>query len=150
MTKETIRTTETENRSGKVKNVVPRRRGPLVQQKKIQNIRKVSDGRITALLDHGASFEGQLTFEGTVRIGGNFKGEIYTDDTLVVNYGARIEAHIEANIVILSGVVKGNIFAKNRVIMHPPAVFRGTVTTPSLRIDEGVVFEGASYMPKNP
>ena len=112
-------------------------------------VRRYSSERVTALLDHGASFEGQLTFEGTVRIGGDFKGEIYTYDTLVVNQGARIEAHIEADIVILSGMVKGNIFAKSRVIMHPPAIFRGTVTTPSLRIDEGVVFEGATYMPKN-
>lgn len=105
-------------------------------------------GQVTALLDHGASFEGRLTFEGTVRIGGNFKGEIFTNDTLVINPGAKLEAQIEADTVIISGQVKGNIFARRRVIMHPPATFQGIVTTPSLRIDEGVVFEGASYMPK--
>ncbi len=32
--------------------------------------------------------------------------------------------------------------------MNPPAIFKGTVTTPSLKIEEGVVFEGASHMPK--
>lgn len=105
-------------------------------------------GHVTALLNEGASFDGRLTFEGTVRIGGEFKGEIFTRDTLVINPGARVEAEIEAETVILSGVVKGNIFARRRVLMHPPAIFQGTVTTPSLRIDEGVVFEGASYMPK--
>lgn len=109
----------------------------------------LAPGQVTALLDHGASFEGRLTFEGTVRIGGHFNGEIFTNDTLVVNPGAKIQAQIEADTVIISGTVKGNIFARRRVIMHPPAVFKGTVTTPSLRIDEGVVFEGASYMPKN-
>lgn len=106
------------------------------------------DGRITALLDQGASFDGRLTFEGTVRIGGHFKGEIFTNDTLVINPGAQVEAQIEADTVIISGSVRGNIFARRKVIMHPPATFRGTVTTPSLRIDEGVVFEGASYMPR--
>ena len=104
--------------------------------------------RVTALLDQGASFEGQLTFEGTVRIGGKFKGEIFTKDTLVIDPGADVEAQIEAETVIISGVVKGNVFARRRVIMHPPAVLKGTVTTPSLTIDEGVVFEGASYMAK--
>lgn len=107
------------------------------------------EGRITALLDQGASFDGRLTFEGTVRIGGHFKGEIFTNDTLVINPGAQVEAQIEADTVILSGTVRGNIFARRKVIMHPPATFRGTVTTPSLRIDEGVVFEGASYMPRS-
>lgn len=109
----------------------------------------VEAGQITALLDRGASFEGRLTFEGTVRIGGQFKGEIFTRDTLVVDPGAAVEAQIEADSVIICGFVKGNIFARRSVVMHPPARFTGTVTAPSLRIDEGVVFEGASYMPKN-
>jgi cytoskeletal protein CcmA (bactofilin family) len=109
----------------------------------------ITEGQMTALLDQGASFEGKLTFEGTVRIGGHFKGEIFTNDTLVVQAGAKVEAQIEADIVIISGAVRGNVFARRKVVMHPPATFTGTVTTPSLRIDEGVVFEGASYMPKS-
>ncbi|MBT4760181.1 MAG: polymer-forming cytoskeletal protein [Bdellovibrionaceae bacterium] len=109
----------------------------------------INEGQITALLDAGSNFEGRLTFEGTVRIGGNFRGEIFTNDTLVINPGAQVEAQVEAETVIISGYVKGNIFARRKVVIHPPAIFVGTVTTPSLRIDEGVVFEGASYMPKN-
>jgi cytoskeletal protein CcmA (bactofilin family) len=108
----------------------------------------IPEGELTALLDHGASFDGRLTFEGTVRIGGHFRGEIFTHDTLVINPGARVEAQVEADVVVISGTFVGNVFARRRIIMHPPAVFRGTVTSPSLRIDEGVVFEGASYMPK--
>lgn len=112
-------------------------------------LESVAAGQLTALLDRGAHFEGRLTFEGTVRIGGEFKGEIFTQDTLVINPSAKVEAQIEADVVIISGSVTGHVFARRRVIMHPPAVFRGTVTSPSLRIDEGVMFEGASYMPKN-
>jgi cytoskeletal protein CcmA (bactofilin family) len=104
---------------------------------------------VTAILDHGASFEGKLTFEGTVQIGGDFKGEIFTRDTLIINKGAQVSAQIEAETIVISGYVEGNLFARKRIVMHPPAVFRGTVTTPSLRIDEGVVFEGASYMSKS-
>jgi cytoskeletal protein CcmA (bactofilin family) len=108
-----------------------------------------TEGHITAILDKGASFEGNLTFEGTVQVGGEFRGEIFTKDTLIVNKGAFISAQIEAETIIISGRVEGNIFARKKVVMHPPAVFRGTVTTPSLKIEEGVVFEGASYMPKS-
>jgi cytoskeletal protein CcmA (bactofilin family) len=109
---------------------------------------EIPDGKVTAILDPGANFEGKLTFEGTVRIGGRFRGEIFSQDTLIINPGATVEAQIEAENVVISGTVVGRIFARHRVIMHPPAVFKGTVTTPSLRIDEGVVFEGASYMPQ--
>lgn len=107
-----------------------------------------AEGNVTAILDRGAKFDGKLTFEGTVQIGGEFTGEIFTKDTLVINEGSFVQAQVEADSIIISGRVEGNIFARRRVIMHPPAVFRGTVTTPSLKIDEGVVFEGASYMPK--
>jgi cytoskeletal protein CcmA (bactofilin family) len=108
----------------------------------------VAEGEVTALLDRGAHFEGRLSFEGTVRIGGSFKGEIFTRDTLIIHSTAKVEAQIEADVVIVCGQVMGNIHARKRVIMHPPATFKGTVTTPSLRIDEGVMFEGASYMPQ--
>jgi cytoskeletal protein CcmA (bactofilin family) len=106
-------------------------------------------GNVTAILDQGTHFEGKLSFEGTVQIRGDFKGEIFTKDTIIINQGATVEAQIEADTIIISGRVEGNLFARRRVIMHPPAVFKGTVTSPSLRIDEGVVFEGASYMPKS-
>lgn len=107
------------------------------------------ENQVTAILDAGASFEGRLSFEGTVQIGGVFKGEIFTQDTIIINESAKVQAQIEADTIIINGSVEGNLFARSKVVMHPPTVFRGTVTTPSLRIDEGVVFEGASYMPKN-
>ncbi len=104
---------------------------------------------VSALLDQGTIFEGRLSFEGTVQINGIFKGEIFTNDTLVISEQAKVIAEIEADTIIISGRVEGNLFAKRKVIMYPPAVFRGTVTSPSLKIEEGVVFEGASYMPRH-
>ncbi len=106
-------------------------------------------GSINAVLDKGAQFEGRLTFEGTVRIAGKFKGEIFTNDVLVISEGAEVNAQIDAAVVIISGTVEGHIFAREKVVAHPPAVIRGTVTTPSLRIDEGVVFEGSTSMPRD-
>jgi cytoskeletal protein CcmA (bactofilin family) len=103
---------------------------------------------ISAILEKGAQFNGKLTFEGTVRLGGKFEGEIFTNDTLIIGESGEVNAQVEADTVILNGKFEGNLFAKSKVIMNPPAYFKGTVTTPSLKIEEGVVFEGASYMPK--
>lgn len=101
---------------------------------------------VTAVIDQGCEFEGKLCFHGTVRIGGVFKGEIYTPDTLVIHSGARVQGEIEAGAVIISGEVNGSIRAKHRVEIHQPAIFRGDILTPSLRVDEGVIFEGSSRM----
>lgn len=102
--------------------------------------------RVTALLDKGSFFEGRLVFEGVVRINGKIKGEIITEGMLIVDNEAFVEASIQANKVIISGHVIGKVIAKRSVTMHAPAKFRGTLETPTLQIDEGVVFEGASSM----
>ena len=101
---------------------------------------------VTGVIDHGCEFEGKLCFQGTVRIGGTFRGEIYTPDTLIIGEGARVHGTIEAGTVIISGEVNGSVKAKNRVEIHHPAIFRGDILTPSLSVDEGVIFEGSSKM----
>lgn len=115
-----------------------------------ETVKLEANSQITAILDLGAEFEGKLSFEGTAQIGGQFRGEIFTRDHLVVKEGAQVFAQIEADTILIAGRVEGNLFARRKVTMIPPAVFRGTVTSPSLKIDEGVVFEGASYMPATP
>lgn len=103
---------------------------------------------ISTLIEESSSFEGRLSFSGTAKISGQFKGEIYTKDHLVITETAQVIAEIEAGYVTILGNLEGNIVASKKVTMMPPATFRGTVTTPSLKIEEGVVFEGASYVPK--
>ena len=105
-----------------------------------------SSPHLTGVLDQGCEFEGKLCFHGTVRIGGVFRGNIYTPDTLVVSETARIYGDIDAGTVIINGEVTGTIRAKNRVEIHKPAVFRGDIMTPSLSVDEGVIFEGSNKM----
>lgn len=101
---------------------------------------------VTGVIDPGCEFEGKLCFQGTVRIAGTFRGEIFTPDTLIVGEGARVHGEIEAGTVIISGEVNGTIKAKHRVEIHRPAIFRGDIFTPSLSVDEGVIFEGSSKM----
>ena len=103
-------------------------------------------GEITTLLGRGATFEGKLTFEGTVRIDGRFRGEVFTDDVLVIGEGAIVEAEIDVGEVIIQGTVVGNIKAKRSIEIHAPGRVKGDVHTPNLQIDKGVIFEGRSFM----
>jgi cytoskeletal protein CcmA (bactofilin family) len=103
-------------------------------------------GEITTLLGRGAKFEGKLTFEGTVRIDGHFKGEVFTEDVLVIGEGAHVEAQLDVGEVIVQGTVVGNITAKRSIEIHAPGRVKGDLHTPSLQIDKGVMFEGRSFM----
>lgn len=103
-------------------------------------------GEITTLLGRGAAFEGKLTFEGTVRIDGKFKGEVFSDDVLVVGEGAHVEAEIDVGEIIIQGTIVGNIKAKRSIEIHGPGRVKGDLHTPSLQIDKGVIFEGRCFM----
>ena len=105
-----------------------------------------ASGEITTLLGRGATFEGKLTFEGTVRLDGRFKGEVVTDDVLVIGDGAHVEAELDVGEVIVQGTVVGNIKAKRSIEVHAPGRVKGDLHTPSLQIDKGVMFEGRSFM----
>jgi cytoskeletal protein CcmA (bactofilin family) len=105
---------------------------------------------VQTLLDKGAEFEGKLTFEGKVQINGKFRGEIFSDGTLVIGEGAEVDAKIEIETVIIQGNVTGNIVAKRRIEMHPPAVVKGDIVSPGLVVSEGAVFEGNCSMGREP
>lgn len=97
---------------------------------------------LTAVIEKGCRFEGNLSFHGMVRIAGEFTGSIFTNDTLIITESAVINADIQAGVLIISGTVKGNLRAGARVEMKKPARFEGTVTSPNLIVEEGVIFHG--------
>jgi cytoskeletal protein CcmA (bactofilin family) len=108
--------------------------------------RESAVGEITTLLGRGSEFEGKLTFEGTVRIDGILRGEVFSDDVLIVGEGARVEASVDVGEIIIQGNVVGNIKAKRAIEILAPGRVKGDLTTPVLQIDKGVVFEGRSFM----
>ena len=101
---------------------------------------------LTAVISDGAKLEGNLSFAGSARIGGSVTGSIYSSGEILISKGARVHADINADVVIISGEVKGNIVATSRVEMLHPAQFEGTISAPSLSVEEGVIFHGRTAM----
>jgi cytoskeletal protein CcmA (bactofilin family) len=102
--------------------------------------------KITAIIEEGCRFDGNLSFNGVARISGVVNGSVYSNDTLIISEGAIINADINANIIFISGTVKGNIRASSRVEIRSPAKFEGTIIAPSLIVEEGVIFHGTTKM----
>lgn len=104
---------------------------------------------IKAFLGPGSKFEGKLSFDEMVRLDGVFSGEINSSDTLVVGETGQIEGDIHVGALILSGKFKGGIVATTLVELRAPAQVEGTIETPSLKIDDKVIFNGEIKMPGN-
>jgi cytoskeletal protein CcmA (bactofilin family) len=106
----------------------------------------LAGSEVTTLLGRGSEFEGKLSFEGTVRVDGKLAGEIFTDDVLIIGEGAEVSAEINVGAIVIEGTVHGNIHAKRSVEIRTPGRVRGNITTPSLFIEKGVVFDGNCQM----
>ena len=103
-------------------------------------------GEISAIIEEGCRFEGNLSFTGVARIAGIVNGSIFSNDTVIVSEGAVVNVDINADVILISGTVKGNVKASSRVEIIRPARFEGTITAPSLIVEEGVIFHGTTKM----
>jgi cytoskeletal protein CcmA (bactofilin family) len=103
---------------------------------------------LTAFIDEGSEMEGRYTFRGTVMLNGKFKGEISSEDTLIIGERAVIVADIRAGRVLVSGEVTGNVRAMERIDLKRTARVFGDVEAPVVVLEEGVLFEGYCRMAK--
>ena len=100
----------------------------------------------TGFIDQGVTLEGTLQLKGTFRIDGNVKGNIISEQTIVLGEGAKVEGQIEGNRVVIAGRFDGVIFAKGRVEIQQKGVVTGEVHSPCLVIDPGGIFDGRCHM----
>ena len=103
-------------------------------------------GDISAFVGKGVEFKGTITYSGTVRIDGYLDGEIHTDGVLLIGEEAVIQAKITAGTIVCKGKVTGDVVAKECVKLRTPAVMNGSVKTPVLSMEDGVLFNGALEM----
>ncbi len=107
---------------------------------------KKSKDEINAFLGRDTEFEGKLSFTGAVRIDGKLSGEIFSSGTLIVGESAVIKAQIHIADMVISGEVRGDIFAEKKIEITVPGKLFGNIKTPKLVLEEGVIFEGNCKM----
>lgn len=102
---------------------------------------------IRALVGRGTRFEGKLVFENRARIEGAVRGEIAGDGVLVIGEGAEVDARIEVGtLVVRAGVLRGDVFARELIEVHPEAKVFANITAPVIDLAKGCVFEGRCVM----
>lgn len=89
-------------------------------------------------LGPGTSFDGVLTFEGTLHVDGQLAGAVFAHaGSLVVGASGRVNARIEVAELVLAGVLVGDVVAQRRVELMAGAQLEGSITAPRLAIADG-------------
>ena len=104
-------------------------------------------GELHALLGHGTKFNGKLIFEGRIRIDGEFSGEVFSDDVLILGENAEVHAEIDVGtLIVRGGSLWGNVRASQLVEIYAPFKIFGDIRTSQIFLDKGVIFEGSCTM----
>ena len=108
----------------------------------------IEDNIVNSIIGEGSEFKGEFNINGLLRIDGKFKGTIATDGKVLIGQTGEAITDIKARVVVIGGTVKGNIYATERVIMLSTGTINGNVITPSLIMEDGVIFEGNCFINK--
>ena len=99
---------------------------------------------VAARLGANLHLKGEITGSEDLRIDGTFEGLVLLDGgKLTIGPTAKVTADIVAAEVAVSGNLKGNVRAKNRIEIKKDGSVTGDLTTPQILIEDGAFFKGS-------
>lgn len=101
---------------------------------------------IRSLIAEGALVQGHLRFTEGLRIDGEVHGDVVSDDEatslLVISENGKVYGKVKACHVIISGEVRGPVFASELLELQPKARVVGDVRYELLEMHQGAMVEG--------
>ena len=94
-----------------------------------------------------AELEGEFHFKDAIRVNGHIAGTVYSKaGTIFVDVEAQVDANVDVAVAVISGTVRGDIVARDRVELGPASKICGNIWTRSIVIKDGAIFEGICRM----
>ena len=104
--------------------------------------RRVSDD-IGLYIGSSTSVEGRVfSSKGYINIAGAFKGDIVSQDLVIVSEGGKVEGTIKAKELHVFGKVNGNVDIENELIIGIKGLVEGEAVYGSLHVEEGGQIKG--------
>ena len=102
-------------------------------------------GEVT-IIGSGARLEGTVVSAGSLRVDGQVKGQINADGDVMLAPQSQVEADIKAQNVSVAGRFKGSLQVRGRAELNRGGRVDGTITSKTLVVEEGGIFQGQSIM----
>lgn len=105
--------------------------------------REYDPSKITGFFDKDTEIKGDLKFQGSFRIDGKFKGNIFSDSILIIGEQGIVEADVKVSHIIVNGEIRGTIHASDRAEINSRGRVIGTLVSPKLIVEEGAYLEAS-------
>jgi cytoskeletal protein CcmA (bactofilin family) len=99
---------------------------------------------INSIIGEGTRFNGEFDLNGLLRIDGDFCGTVRTEGKVLVGKNGRAECTVYAGTVVVGGILRGNIFANEKVVILSTGIVLGNIHSPRFIVEEGVIFNGTA------
>ena len=98
------------------------------------------------LIGVGSSFRGTLMVQGTLRIEGEFEGDILNCERIEIAEHGVMRSDVEVKSAVIYGRLHGNMRALGVIEMKAGSRIEGDVTAASVVMEPGVFFTGRCTM----
>jgi len=106
------------------------------------------DTKFSTVIGEDSVFEGVVRGSGHYSISGKVIGECDTSGMLKVEKSGFWLGSILADVVIIAGMVEGNVNARSKIELLASGRVAGNLEAPAIAIDEGAEFDGQVKMAK--
>ncbi len=102
--------------------------------------------RNTTIIGNGASINGVVRVNGSLRIDGEVEGQLQVTEVVTIGASGVVKAEIQANSAVVGGRIKGRIWAKEKVVLQRGSRLEGDVHAAVFKIEDGAFFQGNCAM----
>jgi len=100
----------------------------------------------TSVLGPTLRFKGDLVAEEDLLIEGSVEGSITHTQRLTIGRQGTIKANVRAQLIVVQGVVEGDLIGEKSVTVLETARLRGNISSPNVSIVDGAQFNGSVDM----
>jgi len=103
-------------------------------------------GSTPSIISSEAKFTGSITGDDSLRIVGNYEGEIGIGGLVWIEETAKVVGRVTAPYVIVEGEVEGDIVTARHVEIRRKGRIRGDISSDIIAMEKGCVVEGEMRM----
>ena len=100
---------------------------------------------VNTLIGSTTTFEGDVHFTGVLKVDGTIIGNLIAENVesvLILDDEGKIEGEIRVPTMIINGMIKGNVYATDKIDLYPKAQITGDVHYNLLEMEVGAEVNG--------
>lgn len=107
---------------------------------------KTASTELSTILGPDSVVDGNVTVKHSLRIDGQVRGDVTSDESITVGSDGVVEGNLSAADMVMGGKIVGKVTVSGKTVLEASSVLQGDLRTSLLVVEEGAMFRGTSDM----